>query len=225
MKYKLTDKDMGTIVNILNENKLSDMRAYTREHGMAAMDKVAEYMICRSILEAAMMSILEAREKCPMETREAAIARTSHSVNEVAKAAAESLLESLDGVDIDDMRSIASEFVEGEWTETNAIKVDDLPDEIAQEVAKAAGMSIDELREADLRVGVAKLDDDGEMEMLSASESKEIVSRMPMESCERKYINMRSGEIIDLDEAAAEEREAESLDDIISKMDAARKEL
>ena len=225
MKYKLTDKDMGAIVNILNENKLNDMRIYTREHGMAAMDKVEEYMSCRSILEAAMMSILEGCEKCPMETREAAIAQTSYSINEVAKVAAESLLESLDGVDIDDMRSIASEFVEGGWTETNAIKVDDLPDEIAQEIAKAAGMSIDELREANLRVGVAKLDDDGEMEMLSASESKEIVNRLPMESFERKYINMRSGEIVDLDEAAAEEREAESLDDIISKMDAARKEL
>lgn len=170
MGYRFRRKDGEAVMDALNERSASELEGLVDDLGEEVEEGGLRYMAMRSLIEGALMAIIDKYERCTGKEREDALVELTKAMAMVADRA---VMEVSRIMTVDDIYDYDPRGDDG-------LRLDELPDGMLDDIAKAAGMTADELRaKADsLRVKGATIAEDGTLSMVDDDEAREILKGM-----------------------------------------------
>ena len=215
MSYKLNEEDVGAILQVLSEDK--------KESINKAMDEIEEDNIlkrfcymqeARLFIESILLSAIETYETeiKPLSKDEARV-ELGMMTNRASMMGVEGIIKILMGVD---------PLYEDD-DDAEGLDVEDIPEEMLEEISKATGLTVEELRDRGLVVNVAREDENGDLKILSDSDSREIIKEVPYDEYHAIYAN--GMKMPKSNKSKDKSNKPKDMKDIIAELDKVRKEL
>ena len=215
MSYKLNEEDVGAILQVLSEYKRETInKAIDEIEDDDLLERFCHMQEARLFIESLLLSAIETYEtEIKFLSKDEARVELGVTIDRASMMGIEGIIKILMGVD---------PLYEDD-DDAEGLDVEDIPEEMLEEISKATGLTVEELRDRGLVVNVAREDENGDLKILSDSDSREIIKEVPYDEYHAIYAN--GMKMPKSNKPKDKSNKPKDMKDIIAELDKVRKEL